>query len=124
MDEVFGFRDSIRDRDPGYLKVDYPDGGGADVYAGVDAEIAHIGFGHFGGDTFFEALYQLADRTKSVVYWPGRAPSSAITDPVMLQHVPKYWEDAVGPPQLVRNGVELWRCWHVSTSIKRSANEP
>jgi hypothetical protein len=52
MDEVFGFRDSIRDCDPGFLRVSYADGSGAEIFAGDAEEIDHIGFGHFGGETF------------------------------------------------------------------------
>ena len=106
--EVFGA--SIVSREPdGFFKLYFADGGGADVYSGHDDDVVqHIGFNRPGGDMFFEALYKLADRTKSVVFWPDTRPSSAITDQATWDHLPENFKEAsLGPAQLVHSGREL-----------------
>jgi hypothetical protein len=54
--------------------MDYPDGSGADIYRGGDDEIECLMFNHGGGALLFEALYELARVTQSVVHWPDTAP--------------------------------------------------
>jgi hypothetical protein len=54
--------------------VDYLDGSGADIDAGGDDEIGWLMFNHGGGALLFEAIYELARLTQSVVHWPDTAP--------------------------------------------------
>ena len=56
---------------------------------------------------FFEALYRLADDIKGLIYWPGVAPSSVITEAATLRHIPEEFVEGCGPPIVVKNGDEI-----------------
>ena len=92
---------------PRLSMVTFPDGSGSCVYV-VDADdIQDMMFNHCGGNDFFQALYELADRTKSIIFWPDTRPSFAVTDEGTLAHLPRDFEQDFGPGQIVRNGREL-----------------
>jgi hypothetical protein len=85
--------------DPGFMQVEYADGGRADIYImntseeeerarkeartpeqrlalpsfppGDPAYIQCLGFDHFGGDAFFRDLYKLTDRVGGIIYAGG-----------------------------------------------------
>ena len=85
--------------DPGFMQVEYADGGRADIYImntseeeerarkeartpeqrlalpsfppGDPAYIECLGFDHFGGDAFFRDLYKLTDRLGGIVFAGG-----------------------------------------------------
>ena len=105
LQEIFG---PAAHGDPDFSNVTFPDGSGSCVYVTDADDIQHMMFNHCGGDDFFQALYELADRTKSVVCWPDTRPSSAITDQATWDHLPENFKEAsLGPAQLVRSGREL-----------------
>lgn len=94
--------------DSDFSNVTFPDGSGSCIYVARDEDIDGMGFNHCGGDQFFEALYRLADVTKSVVFWPDTRPSTAITDEATRSHLPGNLEEGgMGPARVVRNGREL-----------------
>jgi hypothetical protein len=93
--------------DPDFSNVTFPDGSGSCVYVTDADDIQGMMFNHCGGNDFFQALYKLADRTKSVILWPDTRPSFAITDEATLAHLPLDFEQDFGPGQIVRNGREL-----------------
>ncbi len=102
--------------DPDFTNVTFPDGSGACIYVARDHDIQGLGFDRCGGDAFFDALYRLADITKSVVFWPGRRPSCAVTDGATLAHLPDgFSADGCGPAQVVHSGAELSRLHFSST---------
>ena len=113
LDEVFGA--SIVRREPdGSFKLYFADGGGADVCSGDypgddDNFVQHVGFDRPGGDAFWEALYRLADVTKSVILWPDDdRPSTAVTDEATVGHLGSGFTGPVlGQPKLVHSGREL-----------------
>ena len=65
--------------DPSFLRVDYPDGSGSDIYCGHEADINHLTFNHGGGTTLFQAMYELAKQTRSVIYWPSETSGAVLT---------------------------------------------
>src|SRR5215472_14579742 len=77
FEEVMG-RGAIDPKFP-LSDVLYADGGCREIDGGEGDTISSLSFGHFGGDTFFDRLWELADRTCSYVLWPGDRPSVAIT---------------------------------------------
>jgi hypothetical protein len=87
--------------------VRFPDGSGANIYLADGDELDSIMFNHCGGDAFFDALYQLTDRIKGVIYWPGVGVSSAITDAAVLEHLPADFVEGCGPPAVAhdRDGI-------------------
>jgi hypothetical protein len=94
--------------DPDFSNVTFPDGSGSCIYVDPGEDIDGMMFNHCGGDDFFQALYELADRTKSVIFWPDTRPSSAITDEATLAYLPPSFVDGrMGPVQLVHSGREL-----------------
>jgi hypothetical protein len=119
--------------DPGSMQVEYPDGSRADISIhntsdeeeqarrqartpeerialpefppGDPAYIEFLGFGHFGGEAFFQDLYKLADRVGAMVYAGGK-PSVIVTKESVLKDIP---EDFSGMEnaRVVRNAAEL-----------------
>lgn len=101
FDEIFD-RFAVT-REAKFMRVEFPDGGGADIYVDEGDALDSVMFNHCGGDAFFDALYQLADRVKGIIYWADEAPCSAITDAAVLEHLPEDLVEGVGPPALVRD---------------------
>ena len=102
VEEIFG-RDAIALKFP-LTSVDYIDGGAQIYGANKEDDIEHISFDHFGGDTFFSALYELADRSGSLIVWPGN-PCFAVTREALIAHLPREIVDE--NPKVVGNGAEL-----------------
>ena len=120
--------------DPGFMQVEYPDGGRADIYIhnssdeedqarrrartpeerlalpefppGDPAYIEHLGFGHFGGDAFFRDLYALADGVGALVFAGSWKPMVIVTKESVLKEIP---QDFLGMEnaRVVRNAGEL-----------------
>lgn len=107
VEEIFGPH-AHDDRE--LTRVTFPDGSGSDIYMDQGDDVQCMMFNHCGGDEFFEALYQLAERTKSIIFWPAVGPSSAITDSVTLKYLPVAWPEGLGPARMVHSGLELQTC--------------
>jgi len=80
-------------RDPSFLRVDYPDGSGSDIYCGYDADINHLTFNHGGGTPLFQAMYELAKQTRSVIYWPSEASGAVLTEEITRKDLPADFPD-------------------------------
>ena len=93
-------------RDAGFMRVRFPDGG-ADIYVDDTELLSGMMFNHCGGDEFFDALFELARRTSSVIFWPGIGRTSVIADPAVLSHLPADFIKSCGEPVLVhdRDGI-------------------
>jgi len=106
VEEILG-RDAVNLRLP-LANVTYPDGSGAEII-GADCEddIDSLMFKHFGGATFYDRLYELAHRTRSVLLWPFGNPQSAVTDANTIPDSPGLWEGPLGPAIIVHSGREL-----------------
>jgi hypothetical protein len=106
VEEVFG-RYALNPP-PHHQNATYLDGR-AEIYgAGEGEEIDGIMCSHSWRTTFVEALYELADRTKFVIFWPSLGPSAVVTDEVTLMHLPPGAFDHEGePPAVVANAKEL-----------------
>ena len=86
--------------------VTYADGGSQII--GADEEnLDGAMFNHFGGDTFFDRLWELADRTNSFFWWPNTHRSVAITRRDIISHIPDGALDGLGEPYFVQTGKEL-----------------
>jgi len=89
------------------FQVEYADGSGSSVYCDEGEDLDGAMFNHSGGDTFFERLWELADRTHSIIVWPGYGIPVAITRSEMLPHLWMKPEEMEPPPFVVLNGKEL-----------------
>lgn len=107
FEEIFG--PYVCSRETRFVCVEFPDGGGSDVYID-DGDTWHLMFNHCGGDSFFAALYELAARTQSVIFWPDDPPRAAATDAATLQHLPPEFTESPASVQLVHSGSELIAC--------------
>ncbi len=107
FEDIFS-RGAIDPRLP-FTNVVYGDGGAQISGADEDEDIESLSFDHCGGDTFFAALYELADRSGSVVVWPGEERVLAVTRQAMIAHLPADMGE-LGPPHIVSNGRELEEC--------------
>ena len=107
FEDIFGAYVIRRESDPGFVEVKFPDGSVADVYVSEQENVDSIMFNHCGGEAFFQALYQLADRIKGCIYWPDLGPSSVVTDATTPVHLSPDFAEALGPPIVVTNGVGI-----------------
>jgi hypothetical protein len=109
FEQIFGAVAVSRRNEEGFVRMEFADGGGADIYIGDEDALDCVMFNHCGGDVFFDALYELADRIKGLIYWPGAAPipSSVITEATTLRHIPEEFVKGCGPPIVVKNGEEI-----------------
>src|SRR5258708_810802 len=80
FDQLFGVF-AVGPREHRFMRVQFPDGGGADIYVDDEGDLAGMMFNHCGGDSFYDALYELIRQTGSVVFWPGVGRTSVIADP-------------------------------------------
>lgn len=108
-EEIFS-RDAIDFRPP-LTNVTFAGGGGAEIY-GADEEddIQSLMFTHFGGKTFFDALYELARQTKSVAFMVTKVLPVAVTDAETISHLPLGFTDGMSSPVIVSSGHELEAC--------------
>jgi hypothetical protein len=92
---------------PDRLDLEYADESGGCVNGDEDEDIASLMFNHFGGDTFMERLWELADRTGSFFVWPGEGRTIAVTRAETISHIFHGLAESLGPPFVVRSGKEL-----------------
>jgi hypothetical protein len=104
LEEIMG-RGAI---DPKYplTRVRYADGA-SEIDAGEGEDIETVSFLHFGGETFFDRLWELADRTSSYFVWPDEERSLAVTRPDMIAKIDPHTIESLGPAYIVRSGKEL-----------------
>jgi hypothetical protein len=87
--------------------VNYPDGGCREIVIEDEEDIDSASFSRFGGDTFFQRLWELADRTNSFIWWPDVGSPVAVTRQDMISQLPEGVLDAEEDPYVVRSGKEL-----------------
>ena|SRR5579863_3815512 len=106
FDRLFGAF-TVGTPEPKFMRVRFPDGGGADIYVENKSDLSGMMFNHCGGDAFYDALYELIRQTGSVVFWPGVGRTSVIADPAVVEHLPANFIESCGQPVLVRdkNGI-------------------
>ena len=106
VEEIFGRR--ALDPPPYFRGATYLDGR-AEIFGADEAdEIDGLMCSHSSGMTFYEALYELADRTGSVIFWPSDGPWAAVTKEATLAHLPPGAFDQDGrPPSVVASAREL-----------------
>ncbi|HKX06956.1 MAG TPA: hypothetical protein VJN67_02125 [Stellaceae bacterium] len=101
-------RDAIDYRPPLH-DVTYADGSRAQITGADDEDVHDLMFTHCRPGTFLERLYELANRTRSVVLWPFGSPESAVTDTETIAEVPSaFREEPFGPPFIVGSGREIY----------------
>jgi hypothetical protein len=106
VQEIFG-RYAV-DPPPHFQGATYLDGRAEIFGADEGDEIDGLMCSHFSGMTFYEALYELADRTGSVIFWPSDGPWAAVTKEATLAHSPPGAFDRDGrPPSVVGSAREL-----------------
>ncbi len=94
-------RDALDKRLP-ITSVEYSDDSGGAVYGLQDKEdITGVSFDHCGGEMFFAALYELADRTGAFFVWSDALPCLAVTNEATLAHLPSDIVEGLGPPYIV-----------------------
>jgi hypothetical protein len=109
--------------DPGDMTVEFPDGSGGQIYPGSeigdptdDSMKAHVAsdqskiqcvmFNHCGGTQFFQAMYELANRTSAVIFWPSVRPSTVVTKEAVLKELPDDFPK-LADAKIVRSGADI-----------------
>jgi hypothetical protein len=87
--------------------IAYADGSGGECGADDADMIDGADFVDFGGDIFFERIWELADRTGSYFTWPGADRPLAVTRSEFIKDVPRDVVEELGPVRVVANGREL-----------------
>jgi len=88
------------------MNISYPDGSCV-AYIDEDEDIDGVSFDHFGGDTFYQRLWELADMTGSFLFWPDLGRKMAVTRANVIQHIDDDTVEGHGPPYIVSSGKEL-----------------
>ena len=104
FEEIMG-RGAINPRPP-FCNIEYADGG-CEVFGADDEDISSLMIDHFGGETFFDRLWELAERTGSFFAWTGAGGGYAVTDSALLAHLPPGIADDPEPPLVVDDGRAL-----------------
>jgi hypothetical protein len=100
------FAREASDHRPPLTGVRYADGG-AEIYGADNGDdIQSLMFNHFGGKTFFNALYELARETKSVVLMVTESHPIAVADQETIDHLPPGFA-SLSTPAIVSSGREL-----------------
>jgi hypothetical protein len=105
MHEIFGPEANMGDGK--IWDISYSDRDGAQVYGADKEVIEHLMINHFGGDRFMDGFWRLADRTSSIIYWPGPRLVGAVTRAETLDHLPSDMREAFAEIGIVRNAEEL-----------------
>jgi hypothetical protein len=87
--------------------IEYADGMCVAYYDEEREDLDSTAFDHFGGDTFWSRLYELADRTGSFLVWPVVGRQVAVTRPELIDEVYPDVAENLGPPYVVANGRQL-----------------
>jgi hypothetical protein len=99
-----------RQSDYGSVQVTFPDGSGSDIgLSYVGSEISSVSFNHFGGKALFDAVYELAALTSSIVWWPSPASFSAVASEATLKELPKKGFRDLRLVKIVHSGAEISR---------------
>jgi len=108
VQEIFGAEAASIARNGEIVDIVYPDGQRAELY-GAEEETIKLGlvFSRAGGDRIFDGIWQIADRTRSLIYWPDIIPHCAVTRPETLALVPSDVLESMGPAEIVKSGQEL-----------------
>ena len=93
--------------DPSFMRVEYRDGSGGDIYCGDERDIDNIMFNHCGGESFFNDMFDLADRTLSIIFWPDATPVYVYTNAAVLKELPKDFIEKGDRSRLVRSGFDI-----------------
>ena len=92
------------------MVVEYADGSGGAIYRGgyKDGEdTSHMMFNHYGGDAFFADMYELARRTRSIIFWPDENPIYLYTDPIGAGRAERDGIVEEARSTLVRSGADI-----------------
>lgn len=107
-----------RGNDGVICRVDFPDGSAAaDIFPEPDESGDYDGFSfhRFGGTMFFEAVWQIADRSNGFIFWPGDEDAAAVTREEVLEHLPQDLIENFETIRVVPNGREL-EAFYASTA--------
>jgi hypothetical protein len=95
---------------PNIGAIRFSDSDGGEVYGADNEDIEQLSFDEGDGKKFFDALWEIADRTGAFMYWIGDGSCSAVTDKAILDHVPADVLADTGPAKIVKNGKQLSKC--------------
>jgi|SRR5579862_8321478 len=97
-----------RQPDHGSVQVTFADGSRSDIGISYDGpNINCVSFGHFGGAALFDAMYELADRSSSIICWPSPESFSAVTNDVVIDDLPEEGFSNRALIKIVHSGAEL-----------------
>jgi hypothetical protein len=77
-----------------------------EMHRGDPILIQNVTFNHCGGNSFFDAMYKLADRTNSVISWPSLEAKAVVPNEVTLAEVPSNYP-GIRAARIVRSGAEI-----------------
>jgi hypothetical protein len=101
-------RPEERKRDRGYVQVTFPDGSRSDIGISYDGpNINCVSFNHFGGNALCDAMYDLADRSSSIIIWPSPESFTAVTNEAVVKDLPKEFSSDLSLVKLVHSGAEI-----------------
>jgi hypothetical protein len=93
-------------RDGKILGMKFADDDWGDIDGAEEEEIRNLCFDG-GGTKFMQAIWEIANRTNSHIFWIDEPPNLAITRQDALAYVPEEVVQDFGPVEVVRDGEEL-----------------
>jgi hypothetical protein len=105
FEDIFGHH-AIK-REQGFMRIVYPDKGGADIYVQDGEEIGSVMFNHCGGEMFWQDLYEFMKRAELALYWFDLPPCCAIPSEAMMADLSFEFLESVHTPSVVHNGKEV-----------------
>lgn len=104
VEEVLGSHAIVRDGK--LLGVKFSDQDFGDIDGAEEEDVKNLCFDG-GGDKFMQAIWEVAERTKSYIFWIDEPPNLAVTSEEALSLVPEGIIESIGPAKIVRSGREL-----------------
>lgn len=101
------FAAHVIESDGAFMRVSFPDRSGGDITIEAGPRIFSIAFSNCNGNAFFDAVYELTYRTRSILSWDTNKPECAIVDPETLDHVLPEMRRRLGTARVIHNGREL-----------------
>ena len=104
---IFAARITFHDVAYNCVRLEYPGGGGGDVYIKAPEQIDGFTVNRPGGLRLFNDLFQLMKAVDAVLYWPDTFSCLVVVDASIIMHLPREMLDAVGPAATVSSGGEI-----------------
>lgn len=102
------FKEYIKEMDPEFSMLNFPDGGSSEIYIDEGAEISGFMIAQpAGSPELWRGLLGILKRTGAVLFWPDGG--AVVADESVIQDLPESVIEVVGTPTVVHEPEEIPR---------------